>query len=94
MRFNPRNGDLLESPLTKELFRNDTFEITKIYLARPTALSSMKMSVWFCQAHNITDFSLVNAGSLGDFKQQLIDKDYVCLSLEPLKEFNSKWGKK
>lgn len=66
----------------------DTFEITEIYLQRPQKLTQLKLSQWFCLAHGLSDWALQNAASLGDCKRQMIDKGYVFLRLEPLKEFN------
>lgn len=68
--------------------QHDTFEITEIYLQRPQKLTQLKLSQWFCLAHGLNDWALQNAASLGDCKRQMIDKGYVFLSLEPLKEFN------
>lgn len=74
--------------------QHDTFEITEIYLQRPVSISSLALSKWFCLAHGLHDWNLLQAASLGDCKRQMIDKKYTFLSLEPLRQFNALHAKK
>lgn len=81
-------------PLGAGTVQHDTFEITKIYLQRPASLAGMPMSCWFCAAHGLTDFNLLQAASLGDLKQQLIDRGFVYLPLQPLHDYNKAMEKR
>lgn len=85
----PQQPQLLDSNFLRGKTQHDTFEITEIYLQRPFNLRDLKLSQWFCLAHGLKDWELQNAASLGDCKRQMIDKGYVFLPLEPLKEYNN-----
>lgn len=73
----------------------DTAEITQIYLQRPAKQAGLSLALWFCRAHGIEQTSglpLINCASAMETKLSIVGLGLNRLSLEPLREFNKKFG--
>jgi hypothetical protein len=67
----------------------DTFEITEIYMSRPTNVAHFGLGLWFCRAMGFDDMELIHSNTR-TAKQILLDKRYTFLPdvLVKLVEYN------